>query len=70
MLRVAQGRWRDMIQVFDEAREGLPADRVVGRERLAGAARFHRLLLDRVDRLVGDWREICQKSKQPTDDAA
>ncbi len=70
MLRVAQGRWRDMIQVFDEAREGLPADRVVGRGRLAAAARFHRLLLDRVDRLVGDWREICRESKQPADDAA
>ena len=70
MLRVAQGRWRDMIQVLDEARESLPADRAVGRERLCGAARFHRLLLDRVDHLVADWREICREARRPGDDAA
>jgi DNA-binding transcriptional regulator GbsR (MarR family) len=69
MLRMAQTRWTDMIQLFDEARESLPADRVVGCERLCGAARFHRLLVDRVDGLIQEWKET-RRSRRTTGDAA
>lgn len=70
MLRVAQGRWTDMIQLFDEARESLPADRAVGCERLCGAARFHRLLVDRVEGLIQEWKETCRANRRTKDDAA
>ena len=70
MLRVAQGRWRDMIQVFEEGRDLLPADRAVGRERLAGAARFHRLLLGGVEELIAEWREISRPAPARGSDAA
>ncbi|HEX8209653.1 MAG TPA: MarR family transcriptional regulator [Longimicrobium sp.] len=70
MLRVAQGRWMDMIQLFDEARESLPADRAVGCERLCGAARFHRLLVDRVEGLIQEWKETRRASRRTAGDAA
>ena len=70
MLRVAQGRWRDMIQMFEEAQETLPADRVVGRERVGTAARFHHLLLDEVDRLLESWRERRRAARPRANDAA
>jgi DNA-binding transcriptional regulator GbsR (MarR family) len=70
MLRVAQGRWRDMIQVFEESREALPASRQVARERLGGAARFHTLLLNGVDGMIAQWREIVRPTRTRDDDAA
>jgi len=70
MLRVAQGRWRDMIQMLEEARESLPASRGVGRERLGSAARFHTLLLTGVEGLIEEWREIVKPAKARSDDAA
>lgn len=70
MLRVAQGRWRDMIQMFEEARESLPASRRAGRERLGSAARFHTLLLTGVEGLLEEWREIVKPTKTRDEDAA
>lgn len=67
MLRVAQGRWRDMIQMFEEAQASFPAERRVGCERLAGAARFHRLLVERVEGLIQSWRD---HRRPRADDAA
>lgn len=69
MLRVAQGRWRDMIQLFDEAQSQLPADRETGRERVCAAGKFHRLLMDGVDNLIQQWRDIGRAPRR-TDDAA
>ncbi len=70
MLRVAQGRWSEMIHLFDEAQRAFPAERRVGCERLARAARFHRLLVDRVDGLIRSWREQFCPAPHRTDDAA
>ncbi len=58
MLRVAQTRWRDMLQVFAEARATLPPDRVEGRRRMAEAERFHELLIEGCDELLEDWRQV------------
>ena len=56
MLRVAQGRWRDMLSVFAEARAALPASMAEGKHRIAEAERFHRLLVDESDRLLEQWQ--------------
>jgi DNA-binding transcriptional regulator GbsR (MarR family) len=58
MLRVAQTRWRDMVAVFAEAQQTLPAECGTGRERLRDAERFHRLLIDGSDGLLEDWRTL------------
>ena len=70
MLRVAQGRWRDMIRMFDEAQQDLPPEREVARERLDCAARFHQLMLDGVDGLLGQWRELSRPLRRRGHDAA
>jgi DNA-binding transcriptional regulator GbsR (MarR family) len=70
MLRAAQGRYRDMIQVFEEAQESFPAERRVGCERLERAARFHRLVVERVDNLIQSWRDHLRPAPRRTDDAA
>ncbi len=70
MLRVAQGRWRDMVRMFEEAQDALPATREVGRERLATAAHFHRLLLDEVDGVLESWHERRRTARTRADDAA
>lgn len=70
MLRVAQGRWRDMIRMFEEAQHDLPPEREVARERLDCAASFHRLMMDGVDGLIGQWREISQPLRRRGHDAA
>lgn len=56
MLRVAQGRWRDMVAVFAEASQRLPEP--AGRERAAQAEEFHRLLLRECDALFERWHEM------------
>jgi DNA-binding transcriptional regulator GbsR (MarR family) len=58
MLRVAQQRWRDMMQVFAEARVTLPATAAEGRRRVADAERFHQLLVDETDRAIATWRLV------------
>ena len=56
MLRVAQGRWRDMVHVFGEAAQRLPNPD--GRRRMAHAERFHELLIRECDRLFATWHGI------------
>ncbi|HEU0014425.1 MAG TPA: hypothetical protein VFQ45_12115 [Longimicrobium sp.] len=56
MLRASQARWRDMLQVFDDALEGHPDDGAC--HRIREARQFHELLLDRCDRLVEEWRAM------------
>lgn len=58
MLRVAQGRWRDMVQVFAEASTTLPAAMAEGKRRVVEAEQFHRLLITECDRLLDHWREV------------
>ncbi|HEX8360494.1 MAG TPA: MarR family transcriptional regulator [Longimicrobium sp.] len=70
MLRVAQGRWSEMIHLFEEAQSSFPAERRTGCERLACAARFHRLLVERVDVLIQSWRDHFRPAPRRTDDAA
>jgi DNA-binding transcriptional regulator GbsR (MarR family) len=70
MLRVAQARWGDMIKMFEEAQHAFPAERHVGCERLARAARFHRLLVERVEVLLQGWRDHFRPAPRRTDDAA
>lgn len=56
MLRVAQGRWRDMVQVFAEASQRLPTP--AGRRRMEDAERFHELLIRECDRLFETWHTL------------
>ena len=56
MLRVAQGRWRDMVHVFGEARQRLPEP--AGRERAAQAEEFHTLLIRECDALFERWHAL------------
>jgi DNA-binding transcriptional regulator GbsR (MarR family) len=56
MLRVAQSRWRDMVNAFADARERLPDS--AGRVRVAEAERFHRLLITDCDALIDRWHAM------------
>ena len=56
MLRVAQQRFREIIQAFGQASESLPPEMETGKRRLWEAMRFHGLMLDGVDRLVEQWK--------------
>jgi DNA-binding transcriptional regulator GbsR (MarR family) len=56
MLRVAQQKWEVMLRMLAEAEGALPEGMEVGRERLREAERFHRLLLEEAEALVGRWR--------------
>jgi DNA-binding transcriptional regulator GbsR (MarR family) len=56
MLRVAQGRWRDMVNVFADAAQRLPD--AAGRERAAQAEEFHTLLLRECDALFERWQAL------------
>ena len=56
MLRVAQGRWRDMVNVFGEAGKRLPGP--AGRARVDSARRFHELLIAECDALVDRWNAL------------
>ena len=58
MLSIAQTRWQDMLTTFAEAQHAFPAENSPGRERIARAERFHRLLLDESEELLGRWREL------------
>lgn len=62
MLRVAQSRWRDMVNAFSEARDGLPEP--AGRARLAEAERFHRLLIQDCDALIERWKAMPAGKKE------
>jgi hypothetical protein len=53
---VAQGRWRDMVQVFAEASQRLPEP--AGRERAAQAEEFHVLLIRECDALFERWHAL------------
>lgn len=63
MLRVAQGRWRDMLEVFDEAHDAFGARHDCGRKRLVEASRFHQLLIDECDALLARWRVMRAQAK-------
>lgn len=56
MLRVAQGRWKDMVQVFADASQRLPD--AAGRERAAHAEAFHALLIRECDALFERWHAL------------
>lgn len=56
MLRVAQGRWREMVSVFNQAAERLPEP--AGRARMDDAARFHTLLIQECDELIDRWHAL------------
>ena len=56
MLRAAQQRWREMVEVFGDAARDLPDDQ--GRTRAAVAERFHRLLIEECDKLLDHWRQL------------
>ncbi|HEX5725358.1 MAG TPA: MarR family transcriptional regulator [Longimicrobiaceae bacterium] len=58
ILRVAQGRWRQMLHVLADAREALPPHMTAGKERLMHAERFHQLLIDETDGLVARWQTL------------
>ena len=55
-LRAAQRKWRTMMATFDETAEALPPEMEAGKRRLAEATRFHELMIDGVERLLGEWR--------------
>ncbi|HEY0019897.1 MAG TPA: hypothetical protein VGC13_26590 [Longimicrobium sp.] len=56
MLRVAQGRWREMVTVFEQAARRLPEP--AGRTRMDDAARFHTLLIRECDTLFENWNAM------------
>ena len=63
MLRVAQGRWREMVNVFTEAAQRLPEPR--GRARMDDAARFHSLLIRECDALIEHWHHLRRQEQDP-----
>src|ERR1700741_1414273 len=70
MLRVAQSRWRDMVQVFADADTALPAAMTEGRRRVVEAERFHRLLIPECDKLLDHWRQLKESAAERAPDAA
>ncbi|HEX6746018.1 MAG TPA: hypothetical protein VF092_01800 [Longimicrobium sp.] len=58
MMRVAQGRWREMVKIFGEAQGSLPPQMTEGKRRLREAERFHALLITEVDRLMDTWNAL------------
>jgi DNA-binding transcriptional regulator GbsR (MarR family) len=62
MLRVAQGRWRDMVHVFAEASQRLPEP--AGRRRAAQAEEFHTLLIRECDALFERWGEMRARERE------
>lgn len=69
MLRVAQQRWRDMAQVFGEARATLPPQMAEGRLRLEEAERFHLLMIGEFDKLLEAWHGM-RAAPRATESAA
>jgi DNA-binding transcriptional regulator GbsR (MarR family) len=70
MMRVAQGRWREMQHVFAEARTVLPGHMAEGHRRLEEAERFHEMLLGESDKLMDTWRSLRDGARRPAEDAA
>lgn len=72
MMRVAQGRWREMVKIFGDAAQGLPPQMVEGKRRLNEAERFHALLISEVDRLMDTWHAMEREREMtgPTEHAA
>jgi DNA-binding transcriptional regulator GbsR (MarR family) len=62
MLRVAQGRWRDMVHVFGEAAQRLPEP--AGRARAEQAREFHTLLIRECDALFERWHEMRARERE------
>jgi DNA-binding transcriptional regulator GbsR (MarR family) len=67
MLQVAQGRWHDMVSVFQEGAEHLPDEG--GRARAAAAGGFHALLIRECDAVIERWHAL-QRSGAPNAPAA
>ena len=72
MMRVAQGRWRELVKIFGDAQSALPPQMVEGKRRLREAERFHGLLITEVDRLMDTWHamEAGAAPQGPTENAA
>jgi DNA-binding transcriptional regulator GbsR (MarR family) len=70
MMRVAQGRWRDMNKIFAEALAAIPAQMGEGRRRLREAEQFHSILIREVDTLLEHWRAIRGDEVPNTEHAA
>jgi len=68
MLRVAQGRWRDMVQLFSDAAQRLPEP--AGRGRAAQAEEFHTLLLRECDALIDRWHTLRPAGRTAEGDGA
>ncbi len=58
MMRVAQGRWRDMVKILGEAQSTLPEHMAQGRRTLGTAQQFHQLLIRDVDKLLEHWHQL------------
>jgi DNA-binding transcriptional regulator GbsR (MarR family) len=72
MMRVAQGRWRDMVKILAEAQTSLPAHMAEGKRTLKTALEFHQLLIRDVEKLLEHWHEL-QAGRQadaPAENAA
>lgn len=67
MLRGAQTRWREMLQVFGEANGTLPDE--AGRARMSEALRFHHLLIGECDALLERWRAVGHEEGGAGEDA-
>ena len=67
MLRVAQGRWREMVNVFEAAARRLPEP--AGRTRMDEAARFHSLLIRECDALIDSWHTVRREEQEAAEAA-
>ncbi|HEX8695012.1 MAG TPA: MarR family transcriptional regulator [Longimicrobium sp.] len=70
MLRVAQSRWREMVNVFADTRAALPPQCADGHRRLEEAERFHELLITECDKLLDNWYGLRHAAARATSDAA
>lgn len=73
MMRVAQGRWRDMVKILADAQNALPPHMTEGKCTLGTALQFHQLLIRDVDRLLESWHELQHggpAAPAPTENAA
>ena len=67
MLRVAQARWREMVNVFEAAASRLPEP--AGRTRMDEAARFHTLLIRECDALIDSWQTVRREEQEAAEAA-
>lgn len=56
MIRAAERKFREMIEIFEQAGSSLPAGMEGARRRLDAAVRFHALMLDGMNGLLEQWK--------------